>query len=837
MASKKKPVKKQTANRTSKTKTAAKKTNTAKNTVHKELPAGIFFIVGALIVALTYVTGDAFWGTLHSAIRGIFGVPLFFIGPMLIILSIQIAFSKNDNIAIAKIIETVFFIFLLCAIFHTVLVGVPLPYSSDFGQRLGLVYDESIKLSGGGIVGALFGWPISALFGKVGGTIVLVLVMIIFLMLIFHVSFKDIINIFSKPVKKSVVAIKEDRALNAQKQEERKAKKLASDRDVDVAKFYGADTSKLYPGFSDKGMEHDPAKFIKDDSSVSVKSRTRKKQTINKEPVFPEKTQPAEKPVSDYEEIIKNATKRQKTSNAKKTADKPQKADIYVESDGQTSFFGKEGEKGFYQAPPIELLKFSNSKVSESEYQNEIRERGNTLVETLKSFGVQTRIVGVHRGPSVTRYELQPAAGVKVSRITGLTDDIALNLAAEGIRIEAPIPGKAAVGIEIANKKRDSVSIRELIDSDEFRKSKGKLEFAVGKDIEGNIVMGDISKMPHLLVAGTTGAGKSVFTNSIIMNILYKASPEEVKLILIDPKQVEFPIYNGIPHLLIPVVTEARKAAGALGWAVAEMMKRYKTFADNGVRDLEDYNEYQKDKEDLEPIPQIVVVIDELADLMMAAPKEVEDSICRIAQLARAAGMHLIIATQSPRVDVVTGLIKANIPSRVALKVSNNVDSRVILDEGGADKLLGRGDLLYKPVGMGKPMRIQGSFIPTSEVRAVVNYLKNLSKAEYSDEIIEDIERHTPQAKSDKGASVDEAENSNVDEKFEDAVKIIVESGQASTSFLQRKLSLGYARAARLMDDLEARGIIGPAQGAKPREVLISKEQWLERSTMSDDEI
>lgn len=837
MANKKKPVKKQTAKRTTKNMSAAKTKNTAKNTVHKELPAGIFFIIGALIVALTYVTGDAFWGTLHTAIRGVFGVPLFFIGPMLIVLSIQIAFSKNDNIAIAKIIETIFFIFLLCGVFHTVLVGIPLPYSASFGERLSVIYDESVKLSGGGVLGALFGWPIAALLGKVGGTIVLVLAMIIFLMLIFHISFKDIINFFSKPVKKSVVAIKEDRAFNAQKQEERKAKKLAGDREVDIAKYYGADTSKLSSGFSDKGFEHDPAKFIKDDVSVPAKSRTRKNQTAKKEPVFPDKTPIAENQVSDYDEIIKNAAKRQNKSAVKKPADKPQKNDIYVESNGQTSFFGKEGEKGLYQPPPVDLLSFSNSKVSESEYQNEIRERGNTLVETLRSFGVQTRIVGVHRGPSVTRYELQPAAGVKVSRITGLTDDIALNLAAEGIRIEAPIPGKAAVGIEIANKKRDSVSIRELIDSDEFRKSKGKLEFAVGKDIEGNIVMGDISKMPHLLVAGTTGAGKSVFTNSIIMNILYKASPEEVKLILIDPKQVEFPIYNGIPHLLIPVVTEARKAAGALGWAVAEMMRRYKTFADNGVRDLEDYNEYQKDKEDLEPIPQIVVVIDELADLMMAAPKEVEDSICRIAQLARAAGMHLIIATQSPRVDVVTGLIKANIPSRVALKVSNNVDSRVILDEGGADKLLGRGDLLYKPVGMGKPMRIQGSFIPTSEVRSVVNYLKNLSKAEYSDEIIEDIERHTPQAKSDKGASADESDNSNVDDRFEDAVKIIVESGQASTSFLQRKLSLGYARAARLMDELEAMGIIGPAQGAKPREVLISKEQWLERSVMSDDEI
>lgn len=825
MAASKKPAKRQP---TKAVKSTAKKKQSEKNTVSKQLPAGIFFILGVLIIALTYISGDAFWGTLHTAVRGVFGVPLYFIGPLLVVLSIQIAFSKSENLAIAKIVETVFFVLLLCGIFHTIIVGVPVPLGASFGERLGYIYDKSVNMSGGGIFGAILGWPASAVLGRVGGSIILILIMAIFLMLIFHISFKDLLTGFSKPVKKSVVAIKEDRAVNAQKQEERKARKTAKDREIDIAKYYDADTSKLYPDHLNKTLRDnnfDPAKFITDDSVSKQPEKKRAAKTVSeKKSVFDAKQ-------DEYDEIIKKAVKRRSTSKSKQ---ENAKNDIYVESDGQTSFFGKEGEKGLYQPPPLDLLKFANKKVSESTYQNEIRERGNTLVETLKSFGVQTRIVGVHRGPSVTRYELQPAAGVKVARITGLADDIALNLAAEGIRIEAPIPGKAAVGIEIANTNRDSVSIRELIDSEEFRQSKGKLEFAVGKDIEGSIVMGDIAKMPHLLVAGTTGAGKSVFTNSIIMNILYKASPDEVKLILIDPKQVEFPIYNGIPHLLIPVVTDARKAAGALGWAVAEMMRRYKTFADNGVRDLEDYNEYQKDKDDLEPISQIVIVIDELADLMMAAPKEVEDSICRIAQLARAAGMHLIIATQSPRVDVVTGLIKANIPSRVALKVSNNVDSRVILDEGGADKLLGRGDLLYKPVGMGKPMRIQGSFIPTSEVRAVVNYLKNLSNTEYSDEIIEDIERHVPQVKNDKRISNDEAEESDTDEKFEDAVKIIVESGQASTSFLQRKLSLGYARAARLMDELEARGIIGPAQGAKPREVLISKEQWLERNAMSD---
>ncbi len=535
--------------------------------------------------------------------------------------------------------------------------------------------------------------------------------------------------------------------------------------------------------------------------------------------------EPATEPINAKEKMPETKPRRQREPAMKKT--------VYVENDGQTTLFEKTIADNVYLAPPVTLLKYPANNADVAASQAEIRQKSETLVDTLKSFGVQTRIVDIHRGPSVTRYELQPAAGVKVSKITGLADDIALNLAAEGVRIEAPIPGKAAVGIEIANKHRDSVSIRELIDSEEYRGGKGRLTFAVGKDIEGKIIMGDITKMPHLLIAGTTGSGKSVFTNSIIMNILYKASPSEVKIILIDPKQVEFPIYNGIPHLLIPVVTEARKAAGALGWAVNEMMRRYKMFSDTGVRDIYDYNDLAKTKEELEFMPQMVIVVDELADLMMAAPKEVEDSICRIAQLARAAGMHLIIATQSPRVDVVTGLIKANIPSRVALKVSNQIDSRVILDEGGAEKLLGQGDMLYKPVGLGKPMRIQGSYVPTKEVRAVVEFLKNQEKANYDEGVLGEIETCTPVPKGEKQPAGGE-ENSlkSADEMIEDAINVIVESGQASTSYLQRRLKLGYARAARIMDELENLGVVGEAQGAKPRKVLLTREQWLERQAM-----
>ena len=465
--------------------------------------------------------------------------------------------------------------------------------------------------------------------------------------------------------------------------------------------------------------------------------------------------------------------------------------------------------------------------VSDDDTRNETDRNSETLVETLRSFGVATRIVGIHRGPSVTRYELQPAAGVKVSKITSLVDDIALNLAANGVRIEAPIPGKAAVGIELANKLRETVCIREVIDSNEFRSAGGKLCFPVGKDVEGKIIIGDISKMPHILIAGTTGSGKSVFTNSIIMSVLYNASPDEVKLILIDPKQVEFPVYNGIPHLLIPVVTEAKKAAGALGWAVTEMLKRYKLFADNGVRDLKDYNKAAAKSDVLTPLPQILIIVDELADLMMAAPKEVEDSICRLAQLARAAGMHLVIATQSPRVDIVTGLIKANIPSRVALKVSNQVDSRVILDEGGADKLLGNGDLLYKPVGLGKPIRVQGSYVATEEIKRVVDYLKAQTSSQYDEEVATEIEKHIPVPKGEKQA--EQSQESSSDNMTERAIEAVVEAGQASTSYLQRRLKLGYARAARIMDELEEMGIVGPADGAKPREVKMTKAQLLER--------
>lgn len=523
-------------------------------------------------------------------------------------------------------------------------------------------------------------------------------------------------------------------------------------------------------------------------------------------------------------------------SNKIQTEDELDMPEALTAADIQHEIAEQTVETVTYTFPPIDLLKSVDNEANAEEAGAEMRSNADTLVNTLKSFGVQTRIVDIHRGPTVTRYELQPSAGVKISKITGLADDIALNLAAAGVRIEAPIPGKAAVGVEVPNRVKDIVTIREMIESPEFAANKSKLSFVVGKNIDGDIMIGDIAKMPHLIIAGTTGSGKSVCTNSIIMSILYNASPDEVRLVLIDPKMVEFKVYDGIPHLLIPVVTDPRKAAGALSWAVQEMLKRYKLFADYNVRDHGGYNEMAAETEGVEPLPKIVIVIDELADLMMAAANEVEDSICRLAQMARAAGMHLIIATQRPTVDVITGLIKANIPSRIALTVSSQIDSRTIIDTAGAEKLLGHGDMLYYPQGIPKPVRIQGCFASTKEVEAVVEFIKSGGTVEYSNEIIEEIEKNMPVPKGEK-PSGDASAPAGDGDIIDQAVEVLIDAGQASVSYLQRKLKLGYARAARVMDELEELGVVGPYEGSKPRSVLVTREMWAQRKLINNDMI
>ena len=489
-----------------------------------------------------------------------------------------------------------------------------------------------------------------------------------------------------------------------------------------------------------------------------------------------------------------------------------------------------------YQYPPIELFERSPDE-SDPTAQDELKANAQKLVDTLESFGVRTRVLDISRGPAVTRYEVQPMAGVKISRITSLADDIALNLAVADVRMEAPIPGKPAVGIEVPNHKRQAVYIRSVFESQSFLRMTSPLGIALGKDIAGVAQVADLCKMPHLLIAGSTGSGKSVCVNSIIMSLVFRSSPEDVKLLLIDPKVVELAEYNGIPHLLMPVVTEPRKAAGALGSAVQEMERRYRMFAENNVRDIKSFNKLAVERPDLEKMPYIAIVIDELADLMMVVGKDVEDSICRIAQKARAAGMHLIVATQRPSVDVITGLIKANIPSRIAFAVSSQVDSRTILDGAGAEKLLGMGDMLFMPVGAPKPTRIQGTFVRDEEISRVLNFIKQSATVQYDEAMIEAMERHAIQdGKKGGSGSADSDEDSGSDPMLKQAVEVVIDAGQASTSLLQRRCKLGYARAARIMDEMEMRGIIGPHEGAKPRAVLISRQQWLEMQMNQPEE-
>ena len=561
------------------------------------------------------------------------------------------------------------------------------------------------------------------------------------------------------------------------------------------------------------------------------------------------------KPDAETENIVKKALLKSKKDNSEEAGDEiAEQLDRAVRSDNSQ----KEEKK--YQFPPIQLLK-PKLNSDDSDAMEEMQNNAKKLIDTLTSFGVKASIVNICRGPSVTRYELQPAPGVKISKITNLSDDIALSLAANGVRIEAPIPGKAAVGIEVPNKVVSMVTMRELIDSDKFRNSKSKLTTVLGRDISGEIVVTDLAKMPHLLIAGTTGSGKSVCVNSILMSILYKATPDEVKLLLIDPKMVEFSKYKGIPHLLIPVVSDAKKAAGALAWAVNEMLQRYKIFSEYDCKDIDSYNSLieknmnymeknppvvNEEGEEVQPVlevnglpvakekmSRVVIAIDELADLMMAAPSEVEDSICRLAQMARAAGMHLILATQRPTVNVITGLIKANVPSRISLKVSSNTDSRTILDTGGGEKLIGRGDMLFSPVGAPKPIRVQGCYASDEEIEGVTHYIKKAYSAQYNSEIEEKIKRIAAEeiAQGKKSGDSDSAsdEGLDVDSKMEEAIKCVIEAGQASTSLLQRRLKVGYARAGRMIDDMEQMGVVGPHQGSKPRDVLMTYNEWLER--------
>ena len=796
----------------------------------------ILFFFGILELLITFVEGDGLWKWLHELNRGLFGVTVFLFAPMIIYVALMIASDVTHNKVIAKVVEGSVLMLLISGMAQIIQVGSV--DGSSFWLKLVGLFNDGKQLRGGGLTSALLGWPLLSLFKRVGAGIVIVLVAFTFIMLLTNVTLPQLLKAISKPFVKSYEAVNEERIERAAQPPKPPREKKEPKRNgrVDIAKFYPDDGPDTAAEAFVPVAEAEEATDKVDASKIDMPVHPVKAPVITHE-----KLEETAKTTDNEElkKIIENAIGDSREE--KKSKDEPVKPPVVnVDKNGQTTFFEKDNKISAYVYPPVDILKYAKNPVASEIVQQEIQEKSAKLVETLETYGAKTRIVGIHRGPSVTRYELQPAAGVRVSKITGLADDIALNLAAMSVRIEAPVPGKACIGLEVPNDHRDTVSLRELIDSEEYRKAKGKLTFAVGKDIEGNIIIGDIAKMPHMLVAGTTGSGKSVFTNSIILSILYHASPDEVKLILIDPKKVEFPIYNKIPHLLIPVVTEPLKAAGALGWAVNEMNKRYLMFEANNVKNLQEFNdmvleERNKPAEEqdevrakIDLLPQIVIVVDEFADLMMAARSEVEDSVLRLAQLARAAGIHMIIATQSPRADVLTGLIKSNIPSRVSLSVSSNVDSRVILDESGAEKLLGNGDLLYKPVGVKKPIRMQSGYAATSEIREVVNFLKNEHTAEYSDEVIAEVEENTPQPKDSGSAGSDNVSVNPDDDLVNQAISIIVQTNNASTAFLQRKLKLGFPRAARIMDEIEEMGIIGPQEGSKARKINITKEEWAE---------
>ncbi len=539
-------------------------------------------------------------------------------------------------------------------------------------------------------------------------------------------------------------------------------------------------------------------------------------------PAAPEPEQPVPPPLEKAapSPTAETFTRSGKAETAKEVA--AQTAAVAAEIEEKLAL-----EEGAYQFPPMDLLRI-NREENHIEAGAELRNNSRRLAETLASFGVDAAQGDVIHGPSVTRYEFTLEQGVKLSKITNLADDIALALGATGVRI-APIPDKiSVVGIEVPNKQVTPVLIRDVIESRDFSSHRSQVAFALGRDIGGRNVIGDIGTLPHVLIAGTTGSGKSVCTNSLIISLLYKSTPEDVRFIMVDPKMVELAPYNGIPHLLIPVVTDPKKAAGALQWAVFEMMKRYKTFSENGVKKLEEYNRLARQREDMEPLPSVVVVIDELADLMLVAAKEVEESICRVAQMGRAAGMHLVIATQRPSADVITGLMKANIPSRIAFAVASSMESRIILDNGGAEKLVGRGDMLYAPLGAGKPTRVQGCFITPEEIEQVVAFVKQTGETQYDNDVIAKIEESVQEKGSKGGKPAAEPEEQESDELLPAAVEVILETGQASTSMLQRRLKLGYSRAARLVDQLEERGYVGPFEGSKPRQLLITREKWQE---------
>lgn len=768
--------------------------------------------VSVILFCLAIVSGNGVWNVLHNVYVGIFGMFAAIVLPLLTIVVTVIFSAKGDDAYgyTAKIVEAFVMVFILATFIHVVKNST----GDAFKETIINSYKSASFEFNGGFIGAVLGWLLLTL-GKAPAIIISVVLFIVDLLLMTGLTIFQFVAGAAKPAKvtyEKVAPAIEERI------ERRRMNKENIDVPLDTQPPEEEDkkpkSRKKKATSSDEEMTKVPKEIIDEINRENSNIEMLKNATGRKE----------EKKPKSIDEIVKDASE-----------DKPNEKKADKSKDFTVSKEAMESGINDYKLPSVELLSLPIKK-STADISGELKENAQRLIETLRSFNVNATITDISRGPTVTRYELKPAAGVRISKITNLADDIALNLAATHVRIEAPIPGKAAVGIEVPNTVKNTVSMRELIDTPEFYEQRSLLSAGIGKDIAGNCVYCDIAKMPHLLVAGTTGSGKSVCMNSIITSILYRAKPDEVKFLMIDPKQVEFSKYANIPHLLVPVVTDPRKAAGALGWAVSEMLQRYQKLSQVGVRDIEGYNKYVQKHEDMESMPKICIFIDEFADLMMAAPKEVEDSVCRLAQMARAVGMHLVIATQRPSVDVITGLIKANISSRIALTVSSQIDSRTILDAAGAEKLLGHGDMLYNPIGASKPLRVQGCFISDEEVEALCDFVKNQGESQYDEEIAKEIEAKAVQDKKSSPFE-DDGDAEQLDVLFDKAVDIVLETGTASTSFLQRKLSVGYARGAKIIDQLEEKGIIGPANGSKGREILINRQQWLEMQAYSSNKV
>ncbi len=800
----------------------------------------ILFALGILIALMVIIKGTKGWLAIHNLLLGLFGIAALLIPALLIYTAIKLGTEQTRKNISGRSIWCVAMIFLASAAFQIFVVGrIP---GSTIGSHFRILYKEGAVLKSGGIASMVFAAPLLKLFGKLGARLISLVLFFVFGMLLSGRGIIDFLKLLASPFvlmgrfvkgvqnffagmgyeevyedeedyipdkKTNKHLTPEPEPVSAPKPRRSLRKKPTK---TAVSNFDNADDPN---GFLDIPLPTDHLIDYGDDEPDAS-------------PYVPEPdiTETAPLPEIPASIAVPAADEGLELLISKAADGKPDTPEIDLSEEEEAE---PVEEKPEYILPSIDLLTRPEVRSNRNEAMEEMREKAEVIKNTLSSFGVEVKIKDIFRGPSITRYEIQPGPGIKVSKIKGLEDDIALSLAAQGVRIEAPVPGKAAVGIEIPNTTKDMVTLREIIASPEFRESRSKLTFAVGKDITGNIILGDISKMPHVIIAGTTGSGKSVCTRSIIMSILYNATPDEVKLILIDPKIVEFKIFENIPHLLIPIVTDCKRAAGALCWAVNEMMRRYNIFAEAGANDLRSYNDLAALDEELSPMPQVVVFIDELADMMLVAGKDVEDYICRLAQMGRAAGMHLVVATQRPTTDVITGLIKANIPSRIALSVKSQVDSRTIIDMGGADKLLGNGDMLYMPIGAGKPVRVQGCFSSNEDIAETVRFIKEQGEVKYDPDIARDVDMFSAQSQNGSSGGADSgpsAGGGSDEDLIESAIKVAVDAGQLSTSMLQRKLKLGYARAARIMDELEERGVIGQSEGAKPRKVLMSKMQY-----------